>query len=36
MTMSAANMQEAASVGLHKKFKLEGSLSTANMVCVCV
>ena len=32
VTLSAEKMQEAESVGFHKKFKMEGSLNTSNLV----
>lgn len=35
ISMAAEKMQAASSAGLFKKFKLEGSLSIANMVCGC-
>ena len=45
VTLSEQKMKEAEEIGFHKKFKLEGSLSTANMVrkvtkyictCMCI
>jgi len=32
--MTAPKMEEAAAMGFYKKFKLESSISTANMVSV--
>ena len=32
VSMTRAKMDEAEAVGLHKKFKLEGSLNTSNLV----
>lgn len=36
VNMTTAKMEEAVSVGLYKKFKLESSISIANMVGGCV
>ena len=32
VTLTAEKMEEARSVGIHKKFKLESSINTSNMV----
>ena len=32
VSMTQAKMEEAEAVGFHKKFKLEGSLNTSNLV----